>query len=142
MAKDVVSNRIPEWKLQAAGCAELESMGQDYAGSLEGVRLTPRNAQMAKATGMKAGEPDIRLYFDGGRCVFAELKGEGGSLTPGQRERIPMLRGRGFVVHVVFAVDEQGMRAKLRAIVDAERGNGSHHFDSASWWPRERRKRV
>lgn len=34
----------------------------DYAASLNGVRLTPAQRGKAKASGMVAGEPDIRIY--------------------------------------------------------------------------------
>jgi hypothetical protein len=140
MAKspDKVTDRIPEWKLQAAGVSELDAMGQQYAASMEGVRLNPYQAKIAAATGMKAGEPDVRLYFDNGRLVFAELKGAGGRLNDDQKKRIPMLRGLGFIVHVVFAVSEDEMRTKLRAIVERERQwpGGSASMESASWFPK------
>lgn len=124
---DVITDRIPEWKLQAAAVADLErrkSEGQpfEYAASLEGVigNLNPYQSQLAKATGSKAGEPDLRLYFDGGRLVFVELKAEGGRLKQSQKERIPLLEARGFTVHVVEAASEEEVVAKVGAIVDAE----------------------
>lgn len=70
---------------------------------------------------MKAGEPDIRLYFDAGRIVFVEMKGEGGSLNKDQRERIPKLYALGFTVHVVKAATPDEAVELVRAIVEAER---------------------
>lgn len=122
MPTDKVTDRIPEWKLQAAIAAELDSMGQPYAASLEGVigNLNPYQARLAKATGVKRGEPDLRLYFPAGRIVFVEVKGANGRLTPDQRERIPMLERLGFVVHVLKAESEESARQAIRGIVMAE----------------------
>lgn len=138
---DKVSNRIPEWRLQAEIAAYLDKIEQPYAASLEGVKLNPYQAQIAKATGMKAGEPDIRLYFSSGRTVFVELKGEGGSLNAQQKERIPMLRGLGFVVHVVFAKTCAEAVDAVATIVAAERaGLDTGTMESARYFPRTRKK--
>ena len=146
-AKDKITDRIPEWKLQAAACADLDRRIADgapflFAGSLEGVKLNPYVAMMAKATGMKAGEPDLRLYFAHGRTVFAELKGENGKLNTDQKARIPILRALGFTVHVVFAASEDEMVARIAAIVERELQwpGGSAGMDSATWWPKVRGK--
>lgn len=145
---DQVSNRIPEWKLQAAIAAYLDGRIAlehpfAYAASLEGVigTLKPYQAQLAVATGVKRGEPDLRLYFEAGRIVFVELKGDKGKLTDSQRERIPILRGLGFIVHVLFAKSEDGARTGIGAIVDAELGaaGSSGALDSATWWPGKRK---
>lgn len=143
---DKVTDRIPEWKLQAAICADLDRRVHEgdpflFAGSLEGVKLNPFVARMAKATGMKAGEPDIRLYFAAGRAVFVELKcAEGGKLNADQKTRIPILRGLGFTVHIVFAADEHEAVEKVGDIIVAElvAPGSSARFPSASWWPKTR----
>jgi hypothetical protein len=137
MARDVVTNRIPEWKLQAAIAAHLDSEGQSYAASLEGVigHLNPYQAKLAVATGVKRGEPDLRLYFPAGRIVFVELKGERGQLTESQKERIPILRGLGFTVHIVRVASEAEAVAAITGIVEAERAGGSERLESATWWP-------
>lgn len=120
MPQHHVSDKIPEWRLQAEIAADLDRMDQPFAASLEGVKLNPYQAQMAKATGMKAGEPDVRLYFDGARLVFVELKVAGGYLNPAQRERVPMLRALGFVVHVVKAATPDDAVSAVREIVSME----------------------
>lgn len=128
MAKpDIITDRIPEWKLQAAVAASLDkriAAGEpfQYAASLEGVigNLNPYQARLAVATGVKRGEPDIRLYFGGGRMVPVEMKGAGGSLKPSQRERFPLLEALGFTVHIVKAASEDEAVALVGAIVDAE----------------------
>ena len=149
MAKrDTVTDRLPEWKLQAAIAAHLDSRIAiehpfAYAASLEGVmgNLNVYQTQLASATGVKRGEPDLRLYFDGGRIVFVELKHTLGKLTQSQKDRIPILRGFGHIVHIVFAETESEARDKVSAIVDLELANpgASATLESASWWPKERK---
>lgn len=125
MGKDIITDRIPEWRLQAAIVADLErrkSEGQrfEYAASLEGVigNLNPYQSKLAKATGSKAGEPDLRLYFPGGRLVFIELKGSGGRLKDSQRERFPLLEAMGFPITIVVAPDEAMAVQLVGDIVD------------------------
>lgn len=143
MPRDVVTDRIPEWKLQAAMAAHLDSriaLDQPfaYAASLEGVvgNLKPYQAQLAVATGVKRGEPDLRLYFAGGRIVFVEVKGDKGGLKESQRVRIPILRGLGFTVHIVRVASEEEARSAIGGIVDAELAapSSSLGMPSASWW--------
>jgi hypothetical protein len=147
-AVDKISDRIPEWKLQAAIAASLDAriaLEQPfaYAASLEGVigTLRPKKAQEVVAQGVKRGEPDLRLYFEAGRLVFIELKAADGQLTKSQKDRIPILRGLGFIVHVVHAIDESQARAIAGAIVDAELAapGSSAEMRSATWWPKARR---
>lgn len=121
---DIIIDRVPEWKLQVAVANDLDrrvGTGEPFlfAASLEGVRLNPRKAAECRAQGMKAGEPDLRLYFRHG-LVFVELKAKNGRLTKGQQERIPALRALGFTVHVVEAHAEDEAIALVGAIVDME----------------------
>ena len=125
MPKDIITDRVPEWRLQIAVANDLDrrvGAGEPFlfAASLEGVRLHPRKAAECRAQGMKAGEPDLRLYFGHARLVFVELKASGGRLTPGQKKRIPELQRLGFTVYVIEARDEAKAIALVGAIVDAE----------------------
>lgn len=124
-ARDRVSNRVPEWRLQAEAVAGLEALLAErpgafaYAASLEGVigSLNPYQSQVAKATGVKRGEADIRVYLPGGRLLLIELKGEGGSLSPPQRERHPILAALNHPVTVIKASTPQAMREAVVALV-------------------------
>lgn len=121
----VIVDNVPEWKLQQAVANDLDrriGAGQPFlfAASLEGVRLNPRKAAECRAQGMKAGEPDLRLYFAHGRTVFVEMKTAKGTLTAGQKERIPALRALGFTAHIVKAASEDEAIALVGAIVDKE----------------------
>lgn len=129
---DIIVDRVPEWRLQAEVAADLErrieKLGQpfQYAASLEGVigNLNPYQSKLAKATGCKAGEPDIRLYFTGGRLVFVELKAKGGRLKQSQKDRFPLLEALGFIIHTVEAETPEEAVAKVGAIVDRELARG------------------
>jgi hypothetical protein len=100
-----------EWKLQAAQCVRLRAMPEygklfTFAGSMEAGKRGPQARIQAKATGMEAGEPDLRIYLKGGRCGFIE-----------QTKRHELLRALGFVVEVVRAATEQEAADKAEAIV-------------------------
>lgn len=48
-----------------------------------------------------AGFPDRTILFDGGKCVFVELKAPGKKPTALQRKRQDALRALGFRVYVI-----------------------------------------
>lgn len=124
-AVDTVSDRIPEWRLQAAIVVDLDrrianGARFDFAAGLEGVRLIPKKRAEMRSQGMKAGEPDLRFYFDRGRILLIELKADGGSLNAAQKERHARLRDLGFDVRVVKATSEAEAVALVGAIVEGE----------------------
>lgn len=125
VARDTVSNRIPEWRLQAEACAGLDEMLAaglpfEYAASLEGAKRSRRQQQDASATGMKAGEPDLRIYLARARMFFIELKGKDGRLNAAQKLRFPVLRALGYVIHIVERATPAEMREAVCAIVRNE----------------------
>lgn len=77
--------------------------GYKCAGGMEqGARGGSAGAR-AKANGLTAGEPDLRIYLDGGRLIFIELKLVSGRLSDVQVVYHEMLRGLGHMVFVVYA---------------------------------------
>lgn len=124
-AADTVTDRVPEWRLQAEQCAGLDQLldaaphAFAYAASMEAGRRSRAERTMAKASGLRAGEPDIRLYFPGARLAFVENKAADGRLTKSQRERIPALAALGFPVHVIAAAEPQEARTAILALVAA-----------------------
>jgi hypothetical protein len=125
-ARDRISDRVPEWRLQAEAVAGLDALISQglpfaYAASLEGVigNLNPYQARLAKATGVKRGEPDLRIYLPAGRLLMIELKGKDGRLSPDQKERIPVLQALGFAVQVIKAETPEAMREAVTAAVKA-----------------------
>jgi hypothetical protein len=125
MLADVVSNRIPEWKLQSAIVVDLDRRIRGgarfaYAAGLEGVPLTPKKRGEMRRQGMQAGEPDLRFYLSRGRLLLIELKADGGSTNKAQKERHELLRALGFDVRVVIAKSEEEAIAAVWAILSAE----------------------
>jgi len=74
-----------------------------YESSLEGIKLTKRQAAKAKALGMKKGVTDLRFYFPSPVMVCIELKRRLGSVSKEQKQRHAWLKAMGFEVHVVKA---------------------------------------
>ena len=75
--------------------------------SLNGVRLTPNQALMAKRGGMKKGFPDVFLPVPAGvwHGLFIEMKRKGGvpsDASKEQREWIAALREQGYFADVCF----------------------------------------
>jgi hypothetical protein len=78
-------HRTPEWRLQAAVVSDWHKLQDDgwefeFAGDMSGVKTT--NPGRAKLTGLKAGEPDLRVYLKSGKLALLELKAENGRLKP------------------------------------------------------------
>lgn len=82
---------------------QLRRRGHCFAASLEGNRRTGAAIMKAKRAGLEAGEPDLRIYKERGRCLFIELKRKGGTLSKVQLDRHKRLKALGFTVHVVWA---------------------------------------
>ena len=89
--------------IQAFVVRELRRDGWNVAGGMEGAAKSRSVAGMSKATGQAAGEPDLRIYINGGRLVFIELKLTSGRLSDVQTVYHEMLRGLGHMVFVVYA---------------------------------------
>lgn len=74
-----------------------------FAGDMAGNRRTPSERLWAKATGLVAGEPDLRIYGPAGRTLFIEMKTAVGSVSPDQHKRHAELRRLGHEVVVLRA---------------------------------------
>jgi hypothetical protein len=103
--KPRLPKRVPEWRLQAAVVSEFHKWQDagwpfEFAGDMGAGK---RNGTRAKVTGLKAGEPDLRLFMAGGVLKMIELKAKGGSLSKEQKERHVKLRALGFEVRTVTA---------------------------------------
>lgn len=121
-----VVNRIPEWRYQAEVIARLNKLADDglpiaYAGDMGAGRRSRAEQMLAKTTGLVAGEPDIRVYLQGGRSLLLELKTPTGSRSKAQKDRHELLTGLGFEVLTLKAqtpealadLAEQHVRARL-----------------------------
>tara|TARA_R100001230_G_C5470780_1_gene25730 strand:+ start:20 stop:415 length:396 start_codon:yes stop_codon:yes gene_type:complete len=100
------SDATIRWKeddLQLAVAQHLRREGYLFAADQNAGRRSARDGARRKALGMAAGEPDLRVYLDGGRIVFIEMKTARGQLSKNQKQRIKALRQRDHIAHVVKA---------------------------------------
>jgi hypothetical protein len=91
-----------EWQLQAYCIQQARREGYMVAGGMEAARRTKAQAGIAKATGLTAGEPDMRFYFPPPTLItFIELKGPNTPVSKTQVEYHNTLKSIGHTVHVV-----------------------------------------
>lgn len=122
------NDNIQEWECQAAACRAIKLLpgyGDEaapgvtftFAADFNAGRRSARQATLAKATGIKAGEEDLRFAGIGGRSLFIELKGPVTTISKEQKVRHALHRHLGFQVDIVrFKTIEQGV-ADVLAIV-------------------------
>lgn len=121
--KVTVSDAAPqEWELQAAQVRALRAMpeyGRQFllAGDMNAERRGPKARAKAVATGMTAGEPDVRIYVTGGRLFMIENKVGNGRLTPDQVRRHADLHRLGFTIEVVRAESTTDAASQAVALV-------------------------
>lgn len=128
---------VEEWRLQAAAVRALRAT-PEYAATADDVRpgtftfaadfnAGKRNATRAKATGVMAGEPDIRVYGYGARLLLIEYKNAEGELSVdkvvkgkkrvGQTTRHALLRALGYRVEVIKATTPEECAAATVSLV-------------------------
>lgn len=125
--KMTVKDALPtEDMLQAAQVARLRKMPEYgapprgrflLAGDMNAERRGPKARANALKTGMTAGEPDLRIYMDGGRLGLIENKVGNAPLTPSQKARHPDLARLGHPVTVIRAKTEDEAADKAEAVV-------------------------
>lgn len=126
LMKDDWSDESKAWledQLQIAIVQQLRRMRKEYdfdfAASLEGVRMSKSQAGKAKLMGMESGEPDIRIYFNGGDCLLIELKADKGVVSKNQKDRHHVLGKLGFEVMVLkFKTPQEAKECIEQIIID------------------------
>jgi len=103
--------------LQVGVVAWLRCNGYDVASDQGGLRTSYRQAKRAKAAGMMAGEPDLRIYLPGGKLCLIEMKAATGRVSTVQKERHAVLASLGFPVHVVQAATIRDAIDKVKGIM-------------------------
>lgn len=117
------NDNVPEWKLQASSVRALRAMpefGRRFiiAADMAAGRRGWQTATIAKATGLVQGEPDLRIYMDGGRLGLIEYKSGNGRLSPEQRDRHAELTRLGFgYLATIKSTSEADSAAQTLAIV-------------------------
>lgn len=81
---------LKEWHLQAAAIKWLRRYRQAgwpirVAGDMNAARRTLREQGQASATGINAGEPDVRVYLPAGKLLLIEFK-RLGETTSGEQD--------------------------------------------------------
>lgn len=90
-----------------------------FAADMNAGSRGPKAMSEAVATGMVAGEPDIRLSFKGGQTVFVENKAGKGKTSDEQDARHEILRRFGYEVHVINAYSEAEAVERIMAVINA-----------------------
>jgi hypothetical protein len=127
---------LDEWILQAAAVRALKAMPEyvdtaskaeantkaglpsfTIAGDMNGDYRSKRAAVKAKATGIAAGDPDLRLYLPNGTLRLIEYKNAEGTFTASQRIRHPLLAALGHPVVTLKVSTEQDAAERTVALV-------------------------
>lgn len=111
-----------EADLQAAQVRALRGMpehGKQFilAGDMNAARRGPKARVQAAATGLAPGEPDLRIYADGGRLLLIENKVGHSPLSKEQRDRHAALTRLGYRVDVIRATTEDDAAAQAVGLV-------------------------
>lgn len=121
--KTTVKPALPEeWELQAAQMKRLHAMpeyGTRFltAGDQNSAKRGRKASMQAKAAGLAPGEPDVRIWLEGGRVGLIENKVGKAALEPSQVIRHPLLAALGHPVEVVRAVTCEEAADKAEALV-------------------------
>lgn len=128
VVQQAANDNLQEWECQAAAVRAIKLMpgyGDEaapgvtftFAADFNAGRRSARQATLAKATGIKAGEEDLRFAAVGGRSLFIELKGPATPISKEQGTRHALHRHLGFQVEVVrFKTIDQGVDDVLRIV--------------------------
>jgi hypothetical protein len=117
-----------EWQVQAEAVRRLRQLpgygdaagpgvAFTLAGDFNSARRSPQQATIAKATGIAAGEPDLRIYGAGGRLLLIELKGPKTPVSADQKKRHPLLASLGHPVCLVRGKTIEQGAADVVAVV-------------------------
>lgn len=101
-----------EWEIQAEGVRRVKALPGFGDSAAPGVTFTlaadfnagrrsRQQSTIAKATGIAAGEQDLRFYGQGGRMLLVEVKGPKTPISADQVKRHALHRALGFRVEVV-----------------------------------------
>lgn len=130
VVRQVVTTEPLEWEIQAEACRRVKQIpgyGDEegpgvtftFAADFNAGRRGKSESAKAKATGIKAGEEDLRFSAVGGRSLFIEMKGPKTPVSDEQKKRHALHRHLGFRVEIVRGKTiEQG----AADVVDLVRG--------------------
>lgn len=119
-----------EWQIQAEAvrrCRMLPGFGDEasdsvtftLAGDFNASRRSPQQSTIAKATGIVAGEQDLRFYGQGGNMLLVEMKGPKTPISKDQHKRHALHRHLGFRVEVIRGKTIEQGAADVVALVQS-----------------------
>ncbi|CAN7600013.1 hypothetical protein [Bosea sp. LjRoot237] len=125
---------LKEWHLQSSAVKWLRRYRQAgwpirIAGDMNAGRRTLREQGQASATGINAGEPDVRVYLPAGKLLLAEFKREGETTSEEQDDAHAELRALGHDVIVLTPANEDEAAAQLAEAVSQRLGMPIPHWE-------------
>lgn len=130
VAKTKLVLREPqEWECQAEGVRRVKQIpgyGDEaapgvtftFAADFNAGRRSPQQSVIAKATGIKAGEEDLRFVALGANTLLVEMKGPKTPVSAEQKLRHALHRHLGFRVEIVRCKTIEQGAADLVALVE------------------------
>lgn len=100
---DINSGSWYEWEIQAYIIQEARRIGLFIEGDQNAGKRSYAAAARAKACGMLAGTPDMRVLTHGGIVIFIELKKKNGELSPAQEEWQQKAKDTHHHVYTIYA---------------------------------------
>ncbi|WP_089177272.1 hypothetical protein [Bosea sp. AS-1] len=125
---------LKEWHLQAAAVKWLRRYRQvgwpiRVAGDMNSARRTLREQGHASATGINAGEPDVRVYLPQGKLLLIEFKRSDGTTSDEQDEAHLELTNLGHDVVVLAPSSEDEAIELTTALVSSRLGLPIPHWE-------------
>lgn len=117
LGRDPSKGKWDEWACQSYCVQELRRAGYFCEGDQNAAKRSYGAAARAKACGMLAGSPDLRIFDYGGVLHLIELKKLKGVVSDPQKEWHAEALKRGFKVHIIKADTPQDMLDKIRAVL-------------------------
>jgi hypothetical protein len=111
---------MPEYAVNAEAVADHDNVGRQsftIAGDMNAGRRSRNESMKAKATGIAAGDPDLRVYLPGGELRLIEYKNAEGVLTDSQKVRHPLLAALGHPVVTLRVCTEAEAAERTVALV-------------------------
>lgn len=118
---------LKEWHLQASAVKWLRRYRQAgwpirVAGDMNSARRTLKEQGHAAATGINAGEPDLRVYLPQGKLLLIEFKRSDGTASEYQDKAHEELRGLGHDVVLLAPANEDEAAEHTAALVSSRLG--------------------
>ncbi len=123
-----VQRDVQEYEIQAEAVRRLRRLpgyGDEaapgvtftFAADFNAGRRSSQQATIAKATGIVAGEQDLRVYGTGGKMLLLEVKGPKTPISADQRKRHALHRHLGFRVEIIRGKTVEQGAADIVALV-------------------------